>query len=162
MLPSSGQLVLPQSSKLGLVPQACQSCDHVIYLFPPPADQFQCAHGKKCIERDQVCDGVPQCQDRSDELECFKTMEGCYHRCDDKSRCIPETFLCDGEGDCQDGTDEANCGMRPNKRIAFMLTIILAVFKQNLITWGLPKYSSLREAVKGHASCNENNMVVPF
>uniref|UniRef100_A0A8D3C0A7 EGF-like domain-containing protein n=1 Tax=Scophthalmus maximus TaxID=52904 RepID=A0A8D3C0A7_SCOMX len=72
-------------------------------------DQFQCAHGKKCIEQSQVCDGVPQCQDRSDELACAKHMEGCAHHCDDKSRCIPNSFLCDGERDCLDGSDEANC-----------------------------------------------------
>lgn len=74
------------------------------------ADQFQCAHGKKCIEKSQVCDGVPQCQDRSDELECAKYMEGCAHQCDDGSRCIPSSFLCDGERDCADSSDEASCG----------------------------------------------------
>lgn len=58
-----------------------------------------------------MCDGAPNCQDRSDELGCYEMMEGCNHQCDDKNRCIPETFLCDGEVDCQDGSDEANCGM---------------------------------------------------
>lgn len=57
-----------------------------------------------------MCDGVPQCQDRSDELECAKYMEGCAHQCD-KSRCIPSSFLCDGEQDCADGSDEASCGI---------------------------------------------------
>lgn len=74
------------------------------------ADQFQCAHGKKCIELSQVCDGVSQCQDRSDELECAPRVDGCAHQCDNKSRCIPSSFLCDGERDCWDGSDEANCG----------------------------------------------------
>ena len=72
--------------------------------------QFQCSHGKKCIEKEQVCDGVSQCQDRSDELECSKRSEGCVHQCDDQSRCLPKSFLCDGERDCLDGGDEANCG----------------------------------------------------
>lgn len=71
--------------------------------------QFQCAHGKKCIERRQVCDGVAQCQDRSDEVDCFKPEEGCGYRCD-KNRCIPESFVCDGDTDCADGSDEASCG----------------------------------------------------
>ncbi|TWW60722.1 putative vitellogenin receptor [Takifugu flavidus] len=72
-------------------------------------DQFQCAHGKKCIDQDQVCDDIPQCQDRSDELDCRKQTDTCHHQCDNKSRCLPSTFLCDGEWDCLDGTDEANC-----------------------------------------------------
>lgn len=80
-------------------------------MNPCLADQFLCAHGQKCIEQTQVCDGVPQCQDRSDELGCAEHMDGCAHQCDDKSRCIPNTFLCDGERDCLDGSDEANCGM---------------------------------------------------
>lgn len=74
-----------------------------------PADQFQCAHGRKCIELSQVCDGISHCQDRSDELGCAERMEGCAHQCDEKSRCLPVSFLCDGERDCWDGTDEANC-----------------------------------------------------
>ncbi len=73
-------------------------------------DQFQCAHGKKCIDKEQVCDDVAQCQDRSDELHCLKQTEGCIHHCDNKGRCLPANLLCDGERDCLDGTDEANCG----------------------------------------------------
>ncbi len=62
-----------------------------------------------CIDRKQVCDGTPQCQDRSDELDCFSRSHECKHQCDNKTRCIPESFLCDGEKDCVDATDEANC-----------------------------------------------------
>jgi len=64
----------------------------------------------KCIEQSKVCDGMPHCQDRSDELGCVKRLHGCAHHCDNNSRCIPNNFLCDWERDCVDGSDEANCG----------------------------------------------------
>lgn len=73
-------------------------------------DQFQCAHGKKCLPKDQMCDGVTQCQDRSDEMHCTVQTDDCVHHCDSKSRCLPANLICDGERDCLDGTDEANCG----------------------------------------------------
>ncbi|KAK3521954.1 hypothetical protein QTP70_020467, partial [Hemibagrus guttatus] len=85
--------------------------------FKPCRDgrQFQCAHGRMCIDKKQVCDGTPQCQDRSDEMDCFTRTKSCSHRCDDKTRCIPESFLCDGERDCVDGTDEADCSFDKGK-----------------------------------------------
>lgn len=79
-------------------------------LFFIPSGQFQCAHGMMCIDKKLVCDGTPHCQDRSDEMNCFKLSESCNHYCDNRSRCIPETFLCDGQRDCSDGTDETGCG----------------------------------------------------
>lgn len=78
--------------------------------FSSPPGDFQCAHGKKCIPSEQVCDGQYHCQDRSDELDCSRHMDGCSQRCDNGTRCIPDTFLCDGERDCADGSDEEKCG----------------------------------------------------
>lgn len=73
-------------------------------------DQFQCENGNECVDQDQVCDGVPHCHDRSDELQCSKQTEGCVHHCDNGNRCLPANVLCDTVKDCLDGTDEASCG----------------------------------------------------
>lgn len=58
----------------------------------------------------QVCDGTPQCLDKSDETGCWKPSRSCSMRCDSDTHCIPEVFICNGIRDCLDGTDEANCG----------------------------------------------------
>lgn len=63
-----------------------------------------------CIPESEVCDGRPQCQDRSDELDCWEKTKSCEFRCADGKRCIPQKFLCDGEMDCLDGSDEVECG----------------------------------------------------
>lgn len=58
----------------------------------------------------QVCDGTPQCLDKSDEAGCQKPSMSCSMRCDRDTHCIAEIFICNGVRDCLDGTDEANCG----------------------------------------------------
>lgn len=78
-------------------------------IFDIP-DEFLCAHGKRCIPKEQVCDGQNDCQDRSDEMNCRGVGDGCHQWCDNNTRCIPDTFLCDGERDCADGSDEEKCG----------------------------------------------------
>jgi len=90
-----------------------------------------------CIEEDQVCDGIVDCLNASDETDCdyiyFKRLEehlrtnklieftsnvlledtlldGCNsykHPCD--GTCIDVLNVCDGKRDCLDGTDEENC-----------------------------------------------------
>lgn len=107
----TGDLQVWGEEGIDQIRRPCQRC--CLLTSVSSTDQFQCAHGRKCIERSQVCDGVSQCQDRSDELGCSELVEGCSHQCDDRSRCIPDSFLCDGEMDCLDGSDEANCGTAP-------------------------------------------------
>lgn len=79
-----------------------------------------------------MCDDVPQCQDRSDELGCVKQTGYCDHHCDNKSRCLPAKFLCDGEWDCLDGTDEANCG-RIRTTVVSLLHLFCLITSLNVL-----------------------------
>ncbi|XP_042566190.1 suppressor of tumorigenicity 14 protein homolog [Clupea harengus] len=85
----------------------------------------KCYHmcpNKVCITKASVCDGVIDCKDRSDELNCTRSFhKGCSpssFKCSN-GKCVnkmnPE---CDGVKDCKDGSDEMRCvcGTRPRKK----------------------------------------------
>lgn len=56
-----------------------------------------CAHKSQCIKSAAWCDGIINCIDRSDEVNC-----SCKERMDKEK-------LCDGYFDCPDGEDEEGC-----------------------------------------------------
>ncbi|KAF7260556.1 hypothetical protein EG68_02066, partial [Paragonimus skrjabini miyazakii] len=69
------------------------------------AIEWQCVNGQ-CIKSNLVCDGTPNCDDKSDEHRCY------YACANNKTKHV--RYLCDGFDDCGDGSDESVC--------AFLLT----------------------------------------
>ena len=76
-------------------------------------DEFTCSAGRiKCVSIDQICDGIENCEDRSDEHHCHTCggPHGNWFYCgNNKNDCIVSHWRCDGEQDCHDGSDELNC-----------------------------------------------------
>eukprot|EP00397_Hematodinium_sp_SG-2012_P006197 GEMP01006225.1.p1 GENE.GEMP01006225.1~~GEMP01006225.1.p1 ORF type:complete len:1099 (+),score=172.04 GEMP01006225.1:266-3562(+) len=78
-----------------------------------------------CLQERDVCDGVSDCADGSDErckcgadedcpagVLCLngKCHYWCNFKCgDDTSTCLPRFAICDGRPDCRDWSDEYNC-----------------------------------------------------
>ncbi|KAK6737082.1 hypothetical protein RB195_019650 [Necator americanus] len=74
------------------------------------ADERACGNNE-CVKADYVCDGEPDCRDRSDEMNCpaLRQCEPNEFKCHNQ-RCVQKMWLCDGDDDCGDNSDELNCG----------------------------------------------------
>ena len=77
---------------------------------PDPGD-WACHDGDGCIIDTQVCDGIPQCNDESDELTSVCVNWTCstgLWKCGDL-KCISRLLVCDGKAHCDDASDELLC-----------------------------------------------------
>lgn len=84
---------------------------------PPSAcnvNQATCMNGE-CIDKSQICDGIPHCSDGSDEHSCSHGRK-CHPNqfmCRN-SKCVDRIWRCDGENDCGDNSDEDSCDPEPS------------------------------------------------
>lgn len=111
--------------------EACDKITHTdnrkveVALEQCTINDFQCANKIECIPVHLRCDGVADCFDKSDELNCTtitqrpysNDTDDCVHPdrlCKPTGFCIRVDKLCDGQIDCPDGSDE---GYRCNEKI---------------------------------------------
>ncbi|KDR21144.1 hypothetical protein L798_04073, partial [Zootermopsis nevadensis] len=72
--------------------------------------EFRCSSGG-CIPYHLTCDGIPACEDDSDEDPHFCALRTCqpgYFQCHN-SRCVPSNQTCNQVNDCGDFSDELHC-----------------------------------------------------
>ena len=92
-------------------PDACQFARPQVCLADSLLDG-SAFDDKRAYRSTQMCDGIAQCADGTDELNCPPAADG-FHCSNVDSRLVPWTALCDGKRDCANGYDEIDCTLIP-------------------------------------------------
>lgn len=71
---------------------------------------FTCDSGVGTVHYSELCDFVPDCEDRSDENFCLHVS--CSQFTCSNVQCVPFAKLCDTLSDCLDQSDEEDCDTR--------------------------------------------------
>ncbi|KAF0993344.1 hypothetical protein HZS_912 [Henneguya salminicola] len=80
------------------------------YVNACEIDELLCDNDSMCVFYTNICDGVKNCEDGKDELNCHKVSK-CnqrQYRCLNGD-CILKTKYCDSNKDCSDNSDEESC-----------------------------------------------------
>ncbi|XP_077986934.1 MAM and LDL-receptor class A domain-containing protein 1-like [Glandiceps talaboti] len=80
---------------------------------PCTAGLYQCSSDGRCIPASWECDGILDCPQNEDELDCdHGTCDPSQFQCK-SGQCIPGSWECDGIQDCSSNNDEAHCVYTP-------------------------------------------------
>ena len=118
--------ILPQSNLHDDLAHCDQGLD---FCFNNNADCFQCFDKRLYISFNQICDGVINCYDMSDECLCegYFDSEMCNQKkfnlssnidhllqsCSTKFTFLTDAIKCDGRPECRDFSDECECPNPP-------------------------------------------------
>ncbi|XP_066603816.1 low-density lipoprotein receptor-related protein 4 [Prorops nasuta] len=117
------------SARISRRPSHESSLEHDDREGPPDCDwecnkdQFRCVSSCTCINLDGRCDGLTDCENAEDEIDCeeilYERANGtCFGKtkllCPQTGVCISTSWLCDGENDCGDYSDESHCEAHAN------------------------------------------------
>nr|XP_032813601.1 transmembrane protease serine 6-like isoform X1 [Petromyzon marinus] len=70
---------------------------------PCPRGGFLCGSSSECVTK---CNGIPDCPDKSDEMNCSCPMQ---FQCAAGAECVALSAVCSGSADCASGNDEKSC-----------------------------------------------------
>ena len=95
---------------------ACKAyvCSICTTLEPTNCRYSQCPDGYGCISEEQWCNGMEDCRNGTDEMDCpceLLDMFACgeYNGTHASPKCVYWDVLCDSIPNCSDGSDEWQC-----------------------------------------------------